>query len=100
MHELAVQVAEELRGPMALLAGLARGRNARIADGTGREKLSRATAMTWPTPVILALTNQLAPAPMWHSAQVTRACGEWAWATACGSMTVWHTCPQNWTESV
>ncbi len=50
-------------------------------------------------PSNLELTQNEAPGPMWQSTQGTRACGELAYVTFCGSMT-WHDSPQKPTESV
>ena len=55
--------------------------------------------MSCQLPESFDFTNQLAPGPMWHSTQRTRACGERLCAVTSGSMTLWHE-PQKAIESI
>ncbi len=75
------------------------GRSAWTGVGMGRGYRSSATDTSCQLPESFDFTNQLAPEPMWHSTQATRACGERPWAVTSGSITLWHE-PQNWGRSM
>src|SRR5436190_6438788 len=58
------------------------------------------TARTRRVPAAFADTNDIAPGPAWQSMHFTFACDPTSCATNSGCITVWHTCPQNATESM
>src|SRR5450755_1740177 len=76
------------------------GRRLCTGFGIGVGYRLKATDTICQEPEILDLTNQSAPGPMWQSAQRSLLCDERWKAVYSGCMTVWHTVPQNGTDSI
>src|SRR5689334_13695987 len=57
-------------------------------------------AITRRVPAAFADTNDIAPGPAWHSMHLTLECGPRSCATNSVCIGVWHTWPQNDTESM
>jgi hypothetical protein len=70
-----------------------------MGTGMGRWYRSKVTETSCQAPESFDFTNQLAPSPMWHPAQATRAWGERRQAVNSGSMTEWQD-PQKAGDSI